>query len=162
MRRGRVMSCSKCGADIPLTEPQCPQCGTARVDTAGPARPTSNPTAGLSALDSETFYGPRPDSAATAAGGMAQGGIVALQPGQRFGTRYSIIKLNGVGGMGAVYHAWDDELGVPVALKVIRPDTLADPATAADVERRFKRELLIAREVTHKNVIRIHDLGEVD
>ena len=39
---------------------------------------------------------------------------------------------------------------------------MADPAAAPDLERRFKRELLLARQVTHKNVVRIHDLGEVD
>ena len=64
--------------------------------------------------------------------------------------------------MGAVYQAWDAELGVMVALKTIRPESIADPAAVAAVEQRFKRELLIAREVTHKNVVRIHDLGEID
>jgi len=51
---------------------------------------------------------------------------------------------------------------VAVALKVIRPDATDDPSTAHDVEKRFKQELLLARQVTHKNVVRIHDLGEVD
>jgi serine/threonine protein kinase/Tfp pilus assembly protein PilF len=64
--------------------------------------------------------------------------------------------------MGAVYQAWDQELGVIVALKVIRPEAMADPSLAGDLERRFKRELLLARNVTHKNVVRIHDLGEID
>src|SRR6185312_11186995 len=82
-----------------------------------------------------------------------------LEVGQAFGARYHIIRLLGVGGMGAVYHAWDAELGVSVAIKVIRPEVMADPGAAADVERRFKRELLLARQVTHKNVVRIHDLG---
>src|SRR5262245_54968613 len=66
-----------------------------------------------------------------------------------------------MGAMGAVYQAWDQELGVAVALKVIRPEATADPAAAADMERRFKRELLLARQVTHTNVVRIHDLGEL-
>jgi serine/threonine protein kinase/tetratricopeptide (TPR) repeat protein len=82
--------------------------------------------------------------------------------GQAFGARYHIIRLLGVGGMGAVYQAWDAELGVAVAIKVIRPEVTADPKHAADVERRFKRELVLARQVTHKNVVRIHDLGEID
>jgi tetratricopeptide (TPR) repeat protein len=64
--------------------------------------------------------------------------------------------------MGAVYQAFDQVLEVSVALKVIRPETLADPEGARDLERRFKRELLLARQVTHKNVVRIHDLGEID
>jgi serine/threonine protein kinase/tetratricopeptide (TPR) repeat protein len=85
-----------------------------------------------------------------------------LNIGQVFGTRYHIIRLLGVGGMGAVYQAWDQELSVGVAIKVIRPEVMADPTAAADIERRFKRELLLARQVTHKNVVRIHDLGEID
>ena len=67
-----------------------------------------------------------------------------------------------MGGMGAVYQAWDQELGVAVALKVIRPEATADPAAAQEMERRFKRELLLARQVTHTNVVRIHDLGELN
>ena len=47
-------------------------------------------------------------------------------------------------------------------MKVIRRDGGIDPAAMADVERRFKRELLLARQVTHKHVVRIHDLGEVN
>jgi serine/threonine protein kinase/tetratricopeptide (TPR) repeat protein len=85
-----------------------------------------------------------------------------LVDGQAFGSRYRIVRALGVGGMGAVYQAQDAELGVTVAIKVIRPDAMADPDMAAEVERRFKRELLLARQVTHKNVVRIHDLGEID
>jgi tetratricopeptide (TPR) repeat protein len=85
----------------------------------------------------------------------------ALAPGQIFGSRYRIIALLGRGGMGAVYQAWDDELGVAVALKVIRPEVMGDPVRAGDLERRFKRELLLARQISHKNVVRIHDLGKV-
>ncbi len=64
--------------------------------------------------------------------------------------------------MGAVYQAWDAELTEAVAVKVIRPEIAEDPLAAADIERRFKRELLLARQITHKNVVRIHDLGEID
>ena len=86
----------------------------------------------------------------------------ALTPGAEFGARYRILRILGAGGMGVVYQAWDEALGVAVALKVIRPEVIADPAAAEDLERRFKRELLLARQVTHRNVVRIHDLGEVD
>jgi serine/threonine protein kinase/tetratricopeptide (TPR) repeat protein len=84
-----------------------------------------------------------------------------LTVGQDFGSRYHILKELGVGGMGAVYQAWDAELGVAVALKVIRPEVLKNPEEARELERRFKRELLLARQVTHKSVVRIHDLGEI-
>ena len=85
-----------------------------------------------------------------------------LEPGEAFGPRYHIIRLLGSGGMGAVYQAWDAELGVAVALKVIRPEAMRRSTAAAELERRFKRELVLARQVTHKNVVRIHDLGEID
>jgi tetratricopeptide (TPR) repeat protein len=85
-----------------------------------------------------------------------------MRSGQAFGNRYHIIKLLGVGGMGAVYQAWDDELGIAVAIKIIRPGPGTDPIAAIDLERRFKRELVLARQVTHPNVVRIHDLGEID
>ena len=90
----------------------------------------------------------------------ASAGPLAI--GQRFGPRYRILRLLGIGGMGAVYQAWDSELDVVVALKVIRPEANADPHEVAAIERRFKQELLLARQVTHKNVVRIHDLGEID
>src|SRR5262249_28037571 len=57
---------------------------------------------------------------------------------------------------------WDAELGVAVALKVIRSDVGGDPEALAAIERQFKRELLLARQVTHKHVVRIHDLAEIE
>ena len=82
----------------------------------------------------------------------------ALQPGDVLGGRYEILQLLGQGGMGAVYKARDREVDREVALKIIRPDLADHP----DVVRRFKHELILARQVTHKNVIRIFDLGEAE
>jgi serine/threonine protein kinase/Tfp pilus assembly protein PilF len=70
--------------------------------------------------------------------------------------RYEIIAKLGEGGMGAVYQARDRELSRHVALKVIRGDLASDPV----ILERFKHELILARQVTHRNVIRIYDLGE--
>jgi tetratricopeptide (TPR) repeat protein len=98
----------------------------------------------------------------TIARSVAPAGTGVFSPGTAFGGRYHVIRLLGAGGMGAVYQAWDNELAVAVALKVIRPEVMVDPDGARDLERRFKRELLLARQVTHKNVVRIHDLGEID
>ena len=62
--------------------------------------------------------------------------------------------------MGIVYKALDRELNVSVALKMLRaPGSLK---MAAELQRRFTTELLLARQITHKNVIRIHDIGEVN
>jgi serine/threonine protein kinase/tetratricopeptide (TPR) repeat protein len=85
-----------------------------------------------------------------------------FQPGQQINPRYTILKLLGTGGMGAVYQAFDHELGVAVAIKVIRPSAQSDATAARELEARFKRELVLARQVTHKYVVRIHDLGEID
>ena len=95
-------------------------------------------------------------------GSEGQEGRPPLEAGQAFGPRYHIIRLLGMGGMGAVYQAWDAELDVAVAIKVIRPEAMARSDEPRDIERRFKHELLLARQVTHKNVVRIHDLGEID
>src|SRR5882762_6296550 len=81
-----------------------------------------------------------------------------LTPGTILGERYEIIRLLGQGGMGAVYQAHDRELERQVALKVIRGDMAANP----EILRRFKQELILARQITHKNVIRIFDLGQAD
>jgi eukaryotic-like serine/threonine-protein kinase len=81
-----------------------------------------------------------------------------LQPGVVLGGRYEILKLLGEGGMGAVYKAQDRELDRPVALKLIRAEMASSPAILA----RFKQELLLSRQVTHKNVVRIYDLGDAD
>jgi eukaryotic-like serine/threonine-protein kinase len=116
---------------------------------------------GGAAAAAETLFGPGGPTLGSANGGpTADGGPLAV--GQAFGNRYHIIRTLGVGGMGAVYQAFDAELGVAVAIKVIRPEIMADAHAAAEVERRFKRELLLARQVTHTNVVRIHDLGEIN
>jgi serine/threonine protein kinase/tetratricopeptide (TPR) repeat protein len=81
-----------------------------------------------------------------------------LEPGMVLGERYEILKRLGEGGMGAVYKARDHELDRLVALKVIRPELAGHP----DILRRFKQELILARQVTHKNVVRIFDLGTAD
>jgi len=108
--------------------------------------------------------GSRPTTGAGTRSGArtTEGPTGPLDVGQSFGHRYHIIRVLGIGGMGAVYHAWDAELGMAVALKVIRPEASADPTAAREMERRFKQELVLARQVTHKNVVRIHDLGEID
>jgi serine/threonine protein kinase/Tfp pilus assembly protein PilF len=84
--------------------------------------------------------------------------FLSLQPGVLFGERYEILGVLGQGGMGAVYKARDRELDRLIALKVIRPELATDPA----ILQRFKQELILSRNITHKNVVRIYDLGEAE
>ena len=79
-----------------------------------------------------------------------------LQIGDLLGGRYEILQLLGEGGMGAVYKARDVELEREVALKVIRPEMAEHP----EILQRFKQELILARQITDRNVIRIFDIGE--
>jgi eukaryotic-like serine/threonine-protein kinase len=81
-----------------------------------------------------------------------------LETGAILAGRYEIRQILGEGGMGAVYKARDLELDRMVALKVIRPE-LAKNSAIID---RFKQELRLSQRVTHRNVIRIYDLGEGD
>jgi eukaryotic-like serine/threonine-protein kinase len=139
----------------------CPNCGTDTPHPATACRTCLTPFPPMSALPSESETmrtGPTLTPVRTGER-RATGPLAAGAP---FGARYRILRELGAGGMGVVYQAWDAELGVAVALKVIRPEVSADPQAAQEVERRFKRELLLARQVTHKNVVRIHDLGEID
>ncbi len=149
---------------------------SARVDTdatiLAPPPPAADadatvlrpPTGGAAAGETPTTFAPpttRPPTAGPVpiAGPGDDSGPLGI--GEEFG-RYTIVRMLGIGGMGAVYQAWDKELEVVVALKVIRPEVSRDPEAEAEIERRFKRELLLARQVTHKNVVRIHDLGEIN
>src|SRR5215475_6138129 len=79
-----------------------------------------------------------------------------LQPGTVLAGRYQIVDTLGVGGMGAVYKAFDRELTRIVALKTILPEMAATPGAL----KRFKQEVLLAQSIVHKNVVRIFDIGE--
>lgn len=140
------MVCPACGASNPEGVRVCSQCGR-----------------GLGAADdSRTFVMDAPPAAAAAA--MTWGTIHSqpgaagpsqFAPGSSFG-RYRIEALLGEGGMGAVYRAFDTELDRTVALKLVRPELATSPQTM----QRFKQELLLASRISHKNVLRIHDLGD--
>jgi eukaryotic-like serine/threonine-protein kinase len=79
-----------------------------------------------------------------------------LAPGTLVAGRYRIIVLRGIGGMGVVYRARDEALGIEVALKLLRPDFGQEPQWI----ERFRREIVLARRVSHSNVVRLHDIGE--
>ena len=75
--------------------------------------------------------------------------------GRVLASRYELVLLLGEGGMGAVYRAHDRELDEVVALKLLRTEIAADAASLV----RFRREVKLARRVTHRNVARTFDLG---
>jgi serine/threonine protein kinase/Tol biopolymer transport system component len=75
-------------------------------------------------------------------------------PGQVVAGRFRIVRLLGQGGMGEVYEAIDLELGESVALKTIRSEIAADGHTVS----RFRKEIQLARKVTHANVCRVFDI----
>ena len=79
-------------------------------------------------------------------------------PGTIVAGRYRLVALLGRGGMGEVYRADDLTLDQPVALKFLPDSVAADPDRLAQ----FHNELRVARQVTHKNVCRLYDLGEFE
>jgi len=127
------MRCPSCQAENPSDSQFCNKCGSALGQISG------------------TLTFPLSDEARTKE-------ELRFSPGERFGKRYTIIEEIGRGGMGTVYKAEDNELGTIVALKMIRPELSSRPHVIAQ----FKKETLLGRAITHENVVRIHDLGEVD
>ena len=89
---------------------------------------------------------------ATSTGLYAQ---MDLAPGTLLAGRFRVDGLLGVGGMGVVYRAVDEALGVSVAVKLLRPEI----AARADAFERFRQELLLARQVSSPHVVRIHDIA---
>jgi len=81
-----------------------------------------------------------------------------MAAGTQFGPRYRIESLLGEGGMGKVYKAYDSDLNRLVALKLVRPELANDPVSM----ERLKQELILASRISHKNILRIHDLGDVN
>ena len=138
------------------------------IDSAGATRPgaPTDPAGGkpssrnkVSSSDARAVgegSGSRPSSESSSV--FRSIGATVFREGDILGERYEITKLLGMGGMGAVYKAHDIKVGRTVGLKVIRPDLAEKPAILA----RFKQELILARQITHKNIIRIYDLNEAN
>jgi serine/threonine-protein kinase len=86
---------------------------------------------------------------------MPAGGDAQFSPGDVIANRYHVVARIGQGGMGSVYKVFDREIDKVVALKTIRAQMASNP-TALDM---FKKELVLARQVTHRNICRLYDLG---
>jgi serine/threonine-protein kinase len=135
------MRCAACHAEIPETGRFCPACAAPR-DPAGPT----------AALTASVERHKRPSSASRSSGDGR------FPPGRLLVDRYRVISLVGRGGMGEVYRATDLKLDQPVALKFLPQAKVNRP----DLLERFHGEVRIARQVSHPNVCRLYDIGDVD
>ncbi len=151
------MTCRTCAKDIPDSSRFCLSCGSA-LDGAAPlvtqtvATPASTPRPSATPTPART---PSHSSLSISSGSLAEGRFV---PGALLASRYRIVALLGRGGMGEVYRAHDLTLGQEVALKFLPEVAASNPAALA----RFYNEVRIARQVSHANVCRVYDLGEVE
>jgi serine/threonine protein kinase len=145
-------ACSSCGTDVPARGRFCSACGA----------PASN-TDDLATLDFATATSPLPPRSGSALSSRISSSTAYTSegrflPGRLLAGRYRIIALLGKGGMGEVYRADDLTLGQPVALKFLPDDAARDQGLL----ERFKNEVRIARRVSHPNVCRVYDVGEVE
>jgi tRNA A-37 threonylcarbamoyl transferase component Bud32 len=136
------MNCPRCQKTIPTHASSCPACGfsfdeaTQKLEAPeGASRSTKQSFPSFDSIDDARFV-----------------------PGTMLAERYRIVGLLGKGGMGEVYRAEDLKLGQPVALKFLPDHLLNDGAALA----RFHREVRVARQVSHRNVCRVYDIGEID
>jgi serine/threonine-protein kinase len=130
--------CPACSAEVPESNRFCGVCGAAIASSKSQA-------ATVAMAPGRT---PTPSSTSIDEGRFPAGAILA--------ERYRILGLIGQGGMGEVYRANDLKLNQPVALKFL------PAATTRDLLDRFHAEVRIARQVSHPNVCRVYDIGEVD
>jgi hypothetical protein len=146
-----MLRCSGCAAEVPEAARFCASCGT-------PASSVSQlPTAAPSAASARWLASP---GVAVGRAGAATpiDSVRGFAPGVVLATRFRIIGLLGRGGMGEVYRADDLKLGQPVALKFL-PRAFSLDATLLE---RFHAEVRNARQVSHPNVCRVYDIGEID
>jgi eukaryotic-like serine/threonine-protein kinase len=156
--------CASCGASLGSEYPtviavpvECPRChhinseGATNCSSCGSSISGENETMLHTATSFNWSKGTRAESNGPNSG-------ISLDVGSVLADRYEILKMLGEGGMGAVYKARDRELDRLVAVKVVRRDL----AGHASILQRFKQELILARKITHRNVVRIFDLGVAD
>ena len=146
------MKCPSCSKEVPAESRFCLSCGT--------------PISSLSQMPTGTADSPPDAAAGTPMMASPVGRLISsdsipvggFTPGMVLADRYRIIGLLGRGGMGEVYRADDLKLGQPVALKFL-PKALADDPVRRE---RFYAEVRIARQVSHPNLCRVYDIGELD
>jgi serine/threonine protein kinase/tetratricopeptide (TPR) repeat protein len=164
------MKCPSCGHENPESAVRCTDCrvllhsflddrtmdGPADASNQGATQPSRAESKTNVSSMVRTPSGHSPSQSRTSGGSGGRSRV--LEPGDELGTRFLIGSLLGEGGMGRVYKATDRELGREIAIKVLLSELTSDP----QVIQRFKSELLLASRISHKHILRIHDLSEAD
>ncbi|MCA8902199.1 MAG: protein kinase [Hyphomonas sp.] len=137
-----MAECTHCGAELSAGASFCEECGkpvgkSSGWDDAGPVDLMTP----MSASDT-----PDPDSDQF---------LPSLEPGSKFGSRYTIEQVLGQGGMGTVYKAMDSVSERAIALKLVRKENLGGEAAV----RRLIDEGVLARDIRHPNVVSVYDVG---
>ena len=124
--------------------------------------------AGISVASATSFEAPTMEHAVSAGApagtrsvapaAREQATLAEITPGRVLGDRFEILSTLGAGGMGVVYKVRDRELDDLVALKMLKRDVWGD----RELLDRLKSELKLARKITHPNVLRTFDFGDVD
>jgi serine/threonine protein kinase len=147
------MKCPNCQSDVTADARFCGECGQALkqlgkslVEEPKAASAPMPDLAGLRTIDDMETKSPR---------GAEQR---LMDPGEVFAGRYEVQAVIGEGGMGVVYRAHDKLTEKDVALKLIRADRLA----GKDAVKRLIREGVTSRDIRHKNVVAVYDVGESD
>src|ERR1700677_340313 len=149
-----MAKCSSCGTELSASARFCPACGAPMANTDDvatldfatgssplPPRPPSKPSSGTSSSSAEYL--------------LYEGRFVAWR---LVASRSRIVAFLGKGGMGEVYRADDLTLGQAVALKFLPDEAGHDEGLL----ERFRNEVRMARRVSHPNVCRVYDVGDVD
>ncbi len=147
------MICAFCSASVPDDAFYCSACGQQVSSVSQAPTGLASPSVAQAAL--------RRSPSSVPVGRLASGDSIddgAFAPGTVLVERYRIIGLLGRGGMGEVYRADDLTLGQPVALKFLPRTHAADPGR----RERFLAEVRLSRQVSHPNVCRVHDVGEIE
>ena len=159
------MRCSSCASELQAGSRFCPSCGqpTGSPDTGSPDELTTRASSvRVIATRASGFSG-----RATSPGVLAHGvnrfssesiPVGGLTPGSVLAGRFRIVGLLGRGGMGEVYRADDMKLGQTVALKFLPREMSADPVW----RERFFAEVRITRQLSHPNICRVYDVGDID
>jgi serine/threonine-protein kinase len=156
-----VTACASCKQPVPDAARFCPNCATPVAFTEQPTNFVEAETiapAGQHAAPQTRPPSSRPRTHPS--GWLSSSGVDhgRFEPGTVLGARYRIVARLGQGGMGEVYRADDLKLGQPVALKFLPATLERDPIRLGQ----FHNEVRLARQIAHKNVCRMYDVGEAD